>query len=92
MFIHYYQRDKVAEAKILIWMFYGIGIPTYLYTMYINITTWKSDALFIFSCVLAGIETYWRIRKNKRADKKSLQEEIIRELEIQKLRKQINHN
>lgn len=38
------------------------------------------------ACIVLGIDTYWRIKRNQRADKKSAQEEIIRELEIENLK------
>lgn len=79
----------MAEAKLLAWLFYGVGIPIYGYAMYINITTWKSDVLFVAALILVGIETYWKIRKNKRADYKAWQEQILRELEIEKQKKHL---
>jgi len=86
MFVYHNQGDKVASAKLIAWLFYGLGVPTYVYALYINITTWKSDVLFVMACMVLGIDTYWRIKRNQRADKKSAQEEIIRELEIENLK------
>jgi len=88
MFVYHNQRDnKVAEAKILIWLFYGIGIPIYSYALYVNITTWKSDVLFVAGLLLVGVNTYYKIKRENAFLRKEGQEAELRELELRIRRK-----
>lgn len=92
MFVYHYQRNHpVAEAKIVVWLFYIIGVPIWSYAIYINIETWKGDVLFVAGLIVMAIKGYYLIRRNEALGRKELQEEVLRELEIQKIRKQVNH-
>ena len=83
MFVHNYQRHpKVAEAKIVVWLFYIIGVPVWSYAIYINIETWKGDVLFVAGLIVMAIKGYYLVRRNEAMGRKENQEERLREIEI----------
>ena len=83
MFVHQLERNKVAEAKILMWLFYGIGIPLYGFALYVNIATWKSDVLFVSGMILVAVRTYYHIKRSDAILRKEKQEAELREIEIE---------
>lgn len=83
MFVYNYQRNrKVAEAKIVAWLFYILGVPIWSYAIYINIETWKGDVLFMAGLIVMAIKGYYLIKRNEAMGRKETQEEKLREIEI----------
>ncbi len=88
MFVPHHQRDNsVAHIKFGVWILYIIGIPIYTYAMLLNITTWKSDVLFIVALLLGGLKAYHDIMRNKREEKKANLENKLKEIEIREREK-----
>jgi len=74
----------MAETKIVAWLFYLIGVPVYIWSMLLNIETWKGDVLFVLGLLLLGLKAYHDIQKNNREERKARQEEKLRQIEIDK--------
>jgi len=88
MFINYHQRsNKVAEAKVLAWLFWLIWTPLAGYTLYVNIETWKSDVLFLIVLIGFGVRTYFYIKLKNQLIKKTEQDIRMKEIEIEKHKK-----
>ncbi len=84
------KKQTQMEVKAVSAMLYFLGIPGWLYTLYINLGTWKSDVMFAASLIIMGFHAYWRWRRNLRADRKSAQEERMREIEMREREKGLN--
>lgn len=72
----------MAETKLVAWIFYIVGVPIYIWSMLLNIETWKGDVLFVLGLCLLGLKGYHDIRRNNREERKARQEERLREIEI----------
>lgn len=72
----------MAEAKLITWLMWILGGGFYSYVLYINIATWKSDVLFFTAMLGFFVRGYFYIRRRNREDRKSNQEERLRELDI----------
>jgi cyanate permease len=72
----------MAESKLLMYVAYALGVPSYIFALYVNLGTWKSDILFAAGLCVLAFNVYWRYRRNIRADRKSAQEEEQRRLEL----------
>lgn len=83
MFVHNYQRaGNVAQAKVILWLYYGIGSSIYAYAIFLNLMTVKADILMGLAIVLALVKAYLDVRKSNREERKARQEERLREIEI----------
>jgi membrane protein implicated in regulation of membrane protease activity len=80
------QMLELKTASVLMYIF---GIPLYGISLWINIGTWKSDVLAILGIATLFFNGYWRWRRNLRADKKAMQEEELRQIEIEERKKSI---
>lgn len=76
------KKHTEMEVKFFTVFLYFLGIPGWLFTLYINLGTWKSDIMFAVSLLLMGFHAYWKWKKNVRADRKAEQEERLREIEM----------
>lgn len=70
----------MAEAKLLVLLQYVLGIPGYVYILWLNLGTWKSDVLFLAGFFVLCFNTYWKWRRNKRADEKAAHESRMNQL------------
>jgi hypothetical protein len=84
------KKQTEMEVKVVSAMLYLLGIPGWIYALYINLGTWKSDVMFGASLLIMGFHAYWRWRRNLRADRKADQEERMREIEMREREKGIN--
>ncbi len=77
----------MAEAKVIVWLLYIIGIPVYAYAILLNIETWKSDLLFGLAVIMVIMKGFYEYQKNNREQRKARQEEMLRQIEIDKSKK-----
>ncbi len=74
---------RMAEAKIIAWLFYVVGVPVYTWAILLNIETWKSNLLFGLAIIMILMKGYFEYQKNNREDRKARQEEAMRQIEIE---------
>lgn len=72
----------MAEAKLLTALSYILGIPGFIYILWLNLGTWKSDILFLAGFFVMVFNVYWKWRRNLRADKKASLENQEKEIEL----------
>lgn len=75
------QATRRMEAKLILGIFTGLGITSYIWAVILNIGSWKGDVLF-------GIAVLFGILKVLRYGMKTWQDYRMRELEIREKRRQ----
>jgi hypothetical protein len=90
MYYNIHQRPKaVAEAKFVVWLFSALGVSLYGYAIFLNITTWKSDVLFVVALGFAFIRLHFYIKQKNQALRKEDEESEMRRLKIMQEKQKI---